>query len=77
MHPPQHLAKLQFMVLVLRHSQTSRLRHSGTPGLRDSWTPRESQGSEAPDGHLMNMNVNFENNVEMSEDEIELGHERD
>ena len=63
------------MVLVLRHSQTSRLQHSGTPGLRHSGTPAlpdsetpglpgSLRGSEAPGGHLMNMNVNFANNVE-------------
>ena len=74
----------------LRDSVTPRLWDSGTPGLRDSWTSRESQrlrdswtsresqrlwGSWG--GHLMSMIVNFANNVEMSEDEIELGHERD
>ena len=60
-------AKLQFMVLRLRHSGTPRLRDSGTPALPDSETPGlpgSLRGSEAPGGHLMNMNVNFANNVE-------------
>ena len=51
-----------------------------TPALPDSETsglPGSLRGSEAPGGHLMNMNMNFANNVEMSEDEIELGHERE
>ena len=51
-----------------------------TPALPDSETPGlpgSLRGSEAPGGHLMNMNVNFANNMETSEDEIELGHERD
>ena len=61
----------------LRDSGTPRLRDSGTPRLRDSQTPGSLRGAEAPGGHLMNMNVNFANNVEMSEDEIELEHERE
>ena len=39
----------------------------GTPALPDSETPGlpgSLRGSEAPGGHLMNMNVNFANNVE-------------
>ena len=38
-----------------------------TPALPDSETPGlpgSLRGSEAPGGHLMNMNVNFANNVE-------------
>ena len=65
--PIQTPAKLQFMVLALRHSGTPRLRDSGTPALPDSETPGlpgSLRGSEAPGGHLMNMNVNFANNVE-------------
>ena len=51
-----------------------------TPALPDSETsglPGSLRGSEAPGGYLMNMNMNFANNVELSEDEIELGHERE
>ena len=62
------------MVLGLRHSQTPALPDFETPALPDSETsglPGSLRGSEAPGGHLMNMNMNFANNVEMSEDEIE------
>ena len=50
-----------------RQSYNSWFWDSGTPALPDSETPGLSgslRGSEAPGGHLMNMNVNFANNVE-------------
>ena len=44
--------------------ETPALPDSETPALPDSETPGSLRGSEAPGGHLMNMNVNFANNVE-------------
>ena len=52
--------KLQFMVLGLRHSQTPALPDFETLALPDSETsglPGSLRGSEAPGGHLMNMNI--------------------
>ena len=71
-------ALLDFETPALPDSGTPGLRHSRILALPDSETPGLPGSLKAlrlrwPS---MNMNVNFANNVEMSEDEIELGHDR-